>query len=360
LQEAKGKKEKSMRSIRTIVILLLTSLNTGAISAAEIQYNVIDLGEGTAWSVNNNGQVVGDSYGYATLFDTTGNGNNIRIGTNIIGSAWAINNSGQIVGYEEVGSPSTHHAMLFDSSGNYNNNIDLNPFTSVYPSYARGINNHGQIVGESWYSAVLFDPTGNGNNIPIVGGAAHSINDNGQIVGIGSDTAFLYDTTTEQTTWLGTLGGERSYARSINNSGQIVGVAWLAGYGDQQRHATLFDPTGGGNNIDLGTLGLGNSDALCINNKGEAVGMVGVEHTGSCYATLFDTTGQGNNILLNTVIDPTCGWNLVVAKGINDNGWIVGYGINPDGAYHAFLLTPEPATLLLFGLGAVILRKRKV
>ena len=44
---------------------------------------------------------------------------------------------------------------------------------------------------------------------------------------------------------------------------------------------------------------------------------------------------------------------------INDDGWIVGYGINPDGDSHAYLLTPEPATLLLLGISAVMLKKRR-
>jgi uncharacterized membrane protein len=315
---------------------ILTSLR------AEIQYNVIDLGMGTAWSINNNGQVVGDSPWGATLFDTTGGGNNITLGS---GGAWSINNSGQIVGYSIAGSY-LYHATLFDSTG-HGNNIDLTPL-ATYSTYARGINSNGQIVGEdSGYSgsgAMLFDPTGNGINLYLGMGAAHSINDNGQIVG-HSDNATLYDITGNQNNIdLGTLGGYYGIARSINNDDKIVGIACLPGYGDQQRHATLFDPTGGGNNIDLGTLGYANSDALSINNRGEIVGCVG-SSTPNMRATLFDPTGNGKNINLNTVIDPTCGWILQEVKCINDNGWIVGLGINPDGYGHAFLLTPEPTVI---------------
>ena len=42
------------------------------------------------------------------------------------------------------------------------------------------------------------------------------------------------------------------------------------------------------------------------------------------------------------VINAPAGWTLEEATGINDNGWIVGYGINPSGVQDAFLLTPVP------------------
>ena len=46
---------------------------------------------------------------------------------------------------------------------------------------------------------------------------------------------------------------------------------------------------------------------------------------------------------LNTLIDPSSGWMLEEATGINDNGWIVGYGYNSaTGRYDAVLLTPIP------------------
>lgn len=58
---------------------------------------------------------------------------------------------------------------------------------------------------------------------------------------------------------------------------------------------------------------------------------------------------------LNELIDPTLDWNLVWANAINDDGWIAGVGVAPNGEQHAVLLTPtpEPSTIALVGIGAV-------
>jgi hypothetical protein len=49
------------------------------------------------------------------------------------------------------------------------------------------------------------------------------------------------------------------------------------------------------------------SMALSINDAGQIVGSV-VNKEGWDRATLFDPTGAGNNIDLNTLIDPASGW----------------------------------------------------
>ena len=49
---------------------------------------------------------------------------------------------------------------------------------------------------------------------------------------------------------------------------------------------------------------------------------------------------------LDTLLPANSGWALQDAHGINDLGQIVGYGINPDGNQHAYLLSPlsQPPT----------------
>ena len=125
------------------------------------------------------------------------------------------------------------------------------------------------------------------------------------LVGSGQVMAETQYTITD----LGTLGGSLSYAYGINDSGQVVGVSWITG--NSTSHAFLYD---GGNMIDL-----------------------------------------------NTLLPTGSGWVLKSAYGINDSGQIVGYGsINGSSDERAFLMTPvpEPTTLLLLGLGGLMLRKR--
>jgi len=357
--------ERKALLLALIIAVLLSLLDLGF--GAPPKYEIIDLGTlggrtSLAFYVNNNGQVVGwaeDGLGdpYATLFDPTANGNNIGLGT--IGGrgsvALFINDRGQIVGWAQAISRYRRHATLFDPTGG-GNNVDLG---TLGGNLSRGcsINDGGQIVGwadnsSDYTRATLFDPTGSGDNIDLgtLGGSlsgAFSINNSGQIVG-GADKdeieghATLFDPTgSGNNTDLGTLGGNLSCAHSINDHGQIVGWAQDR-RGDE--HATLFDPTGNGDNIDLGTLGHRESVARSINDRAQIVGWAAGSRTGFLPPTaiLFDPTGAGNNIDLNTVINPDSGWTLEKAYSINNSGWIVGWGKNPDGKSRAWLLIPEP------------------
>jgi hypothetical protein len=64
---------------------------------------------------------------------------------------------------------------------------------------------------------------------------------------------------------------------------------------------------------------------------------------------------------LDSLIDPTLGWQLQDAKGINDLGQITGTGLIGD-EFHTFLLTPVPepanATLFIAGLICLLLSRQ--
>jgi probable HAF family extracellular repeat protein len=329
---------------------------------AAIVYKVIDLGalEGgysEAHSINEAGQIVGAASSseqilHATIFDSTGAVNNIDMGT--LGGnesmALAINDAGQIIGWSQ-NAQGRQHATLFDPTSD-GNNVDLGTLEGLR-SMALAINNSGQIVGladdkQGLMRASLFDSTGDGNNINlgILAGnesIAFAINDTGQIIGCSQNAqrwqrATLFDPTSDGNhVDLGTVGGLVSLALAINNSGQIVGWA------DDKQHpinATLFDSTGDGYNINLSPYDSFITKASAINDAGQIVGSSQIDFTSSFHATLFDPTGDGNNIDLNTLIDPNSGWTLTHATDINNNGWIVGNGINPQNEQHAFLLVP--------------------
>ena len=368
---------------RQFFLLAMAAVVLTALPApAEVSYDIIDLGTlggnvSRAFSINNSGQIAGwadDSSGnhYATLFDPTGGGNNINLGT--LGGdksdAYSINGSGQIVGRARIASGNAH-ATLFDPTGG-GSNIDLGTLGGTY-GVGNSINDDGQIVGRAKNAsgnqrATLFDPTGGGSNIDLgtLGGdtsRTKEISISGQIVGEAQDAFGVIRATFFDVTGGGSniaLGDVDTCAYSINSDGQIVGGPTITPPETIYGHATLFDATGEGGNVDLGTLaGYDNSLAWSNNENGQIVGWAYTTTLDNRSAAMFDPTGGGSNINLNNLIDPGLGWHLSTAWDLNDKGWIVGHGTNPDGYEHAYLLTPEPATLLLVGLGGLMLRRKR-
>jgi len=66
------------------------------------------------------------------------------------------------------------------------------------------------------------------------------------------------------------------------------------------------------------------------------------------------------DILANNYNLDLTGWTLTNATGISDDGMtIVGNGINPDGVEEGWIATiPEPATIILFALGSIAVRRQ--
>ena len=356
-----------MSKLLTVLFYILSAVSFGY---GSILYNVVDLASHNefdvfAYEINEVGTIVGvidkpvTANAQAVIFDATGGGNHVYLGTlgGPGGVANDINGNGDIVGWSGVSS-GAHHATIFDASGAGNNtDLGMGLFTGLH---ANSINDTGQIVGSGYLAdgstrAVLIDNTAGNNHIQLgtLGGAtggAGDINNAGVIIGIatnnnGYNRGVVFDASGGGNNFdLGTLGGLTSKARDINEAGQIVGLA--KGNNGYDR-ATLFGTYSGGSNLDLGTLGGDESKTWAINDTGQIVGLA-QDSSGDWMATLFDATGAGANLDLNDLIDPSLGIQLTVAKDINNLGQIVCQGVDSLGNEHAFLLNPilEPAELL--------------
>lgn len=326
--------------LAVLTFVLMTSWHSNAIASTKVYY----LGElpgghdAVPTAISNSGLVVGRGFSTtqtsAILFNVLSGGPNIKLNvSNGWNDARGVNSSGQIIGYEANDPTTPGNALVYDPSGN-GNNVDLGSGLRAY-----AINDNSQVVGGSGNGvnagAWLWDLSVNTNAAALGQGEAVAISDNGTIVGssyaVSGDGwhATLYDPMGGGNNLdLGKLlpSDDRSFAYGVNDAGQIVGYSGgpRTGY-----TATLYDNTGGGNNVALAGV---DSYARAINNVGQAVGEV------SGRATLFDLTGAMNNFDLNGLVDPTSGWVLFDATGINDLGWIIGRG-----NYGAFLLAPDDA-----------------
>jgi len=324
------------RTCLIVSAVAVLALGAPAAQAGPPHYTVVDLGtlggaQSRAYGVNNLDHVVGRSQdaednqcaflwtpGTPPTMDDLG-----TLGGATISSAFDINDSGQVVGRSVTGEGQVH-AFLYDPAKTPAM-TDLGTLAGGSCSFATSVNEAGQVVGHSNTSplggrhAVRWDPgtpppiTDLGTMPPYEGCFAEAINASGAVVGTAStssgllasdDRAFIVPPG-EALQDLGTLGGSWSCACDINDAGLIVGGAYVAGNSEQ--HAFIYE------RAFLYTDG-----------------------------ALYD---------LNDCIPGDSGWTLKDATDINDLGHIVGWGTNPAGEEHAFLLTPEPATLALMGLG---------
>ncbi len=320
-------------------------------------YDIIDLGtlgcvSSAGGAINASGQVTGtlDLVGedtHAFLYSDGGMADlcsTYRPGH----SCWAnaIDDSGQIVGTVEHMPGGSQHAVLL--TGGIAIPLGTLGGTS---SQARGINNHGQIVGcaDGWSGAHAFLHThGRMHDLGTLPGGSSSlasaINDAGVVVGFsrtrGDTAVHAFRCTPGRLRTaaamrdLGTLGGTFSYARAINLRGQIVGDSDLCCDSAESR---AFLWTEKDAMQDLGVLEGGiSSVAYGINDDGHVVGACDIGDN-VLHAFLYR---DGRMHDLNDALPARSGWVLTCADDINSAGQITGEGRNPQGEFHAFLLTP--------------------
>lgn len=239
-------------------------------------------------------------------------------------------------------------SALISSSANAEWSIkSLGTFGGIY-SYATGINDSGQVVGEykpdyplNSMNSFITGANGVGmENLDFFGSKfinASGISNSGQVAGYydfndnGNFRAFITGPNGAGVTDLGTLGGIGSYGLDINNSGQVAGESFLPD--NRTVHAFITGANGVGM-TDLGTLdGKTSSSATGINDSGQVVGSSG-NYDGPSHAFITGANGVGMADL-GTLDGNTSSY----ATGINNSGQVVGAsGNNHNGTYyHAFI-----------------------
>src|SRR5580700_2595938 len=352
---------RSIRRQASPVFLLLTSLGLitavcfASFASAQNRYRItrIPAAQGansSALGINNNGEVVGYSFSgedYQAFLYSTSDHSLIDVGSlgGKINAACAINDAGQITGYSQDGNG---NILAFVFSPNQPI-VSLGTLDGASTSEAFGINSSGAVVGDSqsgtqnhrpalFYKNAVQDLGLGSSNEPDALETAYAINDAGQIVGrraAGHDAFHAFTYLNGQTTDLGTLGGANGEALALNKHGQIVGDSDTA---VGPAHAFVFDHS---KLKDLGTLpGFDNASyARGINNAGDIVGESDSADQKRAFLYRDGQLVQLDKLAKN--LSDAGFTSLDVAYGINDNGWIVGYGTTTDNLTNGFVAVPE-------------------
>jgi probable HAF family extracellular repeat protein len=262
--------------------------------------------------------------------------------------ARAINNAGQIAGTSTLPNPNwsgweTAHAVVWQNGA-----ITDLPSGQLYPSLGYGINSSGQVAGDfdANYGAAVWNAAPpsvlrqfSGNNVD-----AYAINDRGWVVGryayqTFENHAFLWKPS--EFIDLSLLpGGYGSEAYGINSSGQIVGVSYDSANGGQAMRAFIWDETNGMR--PLTTLGGYRSEARAINDSGIVTGYSydsnNLQHAVRWNANDINSPPEDLGWLNIPNPGTCCSWGAT-GMGINSQGQIVG-GVMMNGLGYAFLWDP--------------------
>ncbi len=330
-----------------------------------------------ALDINNVGAVTGNSRTTSSslplnayFWSGSGAAQNIGVlpGSNNFSRGYAINDAGVIVGESDN---NNSRAFRWDAASGM---TELLSIAGTSGGVAHDINNAGVIVGISsngqtsrptrWVNGVASD-LGSLDGQTNTFGRAWGLNEAGDVVGFSRRQSSPVSVS-QATLWrnggvvnLGSLLPDSfSEAFAINDANVAVGTA-VSGTtpgGTSIRRAVCWDLSGPTPAIqDLGSLGYTFAEALDVNDAGQIVGFV-TNISGLPQRAFLWENGVMRD--LNDLLPANSGWVLRSAEGINEQGWITGYG-TLNGVTRAFVLIPEPGSLALLALlGGLAPRRR--
>jgi probable HAF family extracellular repeat protein len=353
------------KKIRVLLPLIASALVAGAFTSAaaapQPQYTVIDLGEGVGNVITDSSQIVGTApfHGDAAFWPSP-QSPAIDLGTlpGFTGSrALGINPRGQIVG---TAVPSVPGVPLFWANSQ-SAPMELAGLPEGFIGMASSINPAGHIVGTFYdldgLAHAVFWANSNAAAIYLSeltpNSLAISINPAGNIFGDGCDADFVechaafWASSARAPVALASPGGDFIYtdvalssgpttSSGLNNAGSMVGYAYNA---DFSATRAVFWASSTSPAVILSTTeAFPNGTAEGISDNGQAVGTAYNSDFSDSHAFVWPNSNSPG-VDLNTLIPSDSGWELQIARCVNNRGEITGYGLL-NGIVHAYALIP--------------------
>lgn len=358
------------KNIQFLLLLAASALVAGAFApvaaAPQSQYTVIDLGEGVGNVITDSGRIVGTAplHGDAAFWPSP-QSPAIDLGTlpGFTGSrALGLNPRGQIVG--TAGLPSIPGAPLFWANSR-SAPTELPGLPEGFIGQASSINPAGHIVGVFYDMDGLEHPVfwANRNAAAIYlpqlsdelsQSVALSINAAGNILGDACDADFVechaafWARSASTPVALASPGGEFIYTDvalssaqttscGLNNAGSMVGYAYNSDFSETR--AVFWARHSSPAVILSTTVQFPNGTAEGISDNGHIVGTAYNSDFSDSHAFMWPNSNSPG-IDLNTLIPSDSGWELEIARSVNNHGQITGTGFL-NGINHAYVLIPR-------------------
>jgi RHS repeat-associated protein len=315
-----------------------------------------------AYGINNNGEVVGTAFfpddgsgggGRVRAFRYTDAGGMVRVQPEVLGCPgcsmyWglAINSSGVVTG-QRWGGGGAYTQAPGGPVIDYTYNIVNPDGTLLGPSVPNAINDSGTLAGYQAFpsgggpsQAFRYNPNGVFQLLGTLPGpqfsgstTAFGIDPAGRVVGVAhfvtawAGRAFLFTDAGGMTELVASGGpfAALNIATAVTTN-YIVGMGTLPG---GLNRGFRLHGDGSIDKIELpGSVPADQywTSAAALNSRGDVVGFLGM---GWQHATIYTNEGQFHD--LNDFVDPSSGWTLQSASGINDNLEVVGYGTHGTG-----------------------------